>query len=86
MTTQTPATALRLAESIPETPDNYPILRELIQALKDLVALTEPAPFDHMAPLPDLHIRKSRSWEPATRHYRDLSEDEKAQNEKAVDQ
>lgn len=33
--------------------------------------------FDPMAPLPDLHIRKTRSWEPAARHYRDLTEAEK---------
>ena len=35
------------------------------------------APFDFNAPLPDLHIRKDRSWEPAARHYQDLTEDEK---------
>jgi hypothetical protein len=35
------------------------------------------APFDYDAPLPDLHIRKARSWEPAARHYRDLNDDEK---------
>ena len=36
------------------------------------------APFDYNAPLPDLHIRKQRSWEPAARHYRDLTDAEKA--------
>lgn len=34
--------------------------------------------FDFNAPLPDLHIRQSRSWEPAARHYRDLTEEERA--------
>lgn len=33
--------------------------------------------FDFMAPLPDLHIRAQRSWEPAARHYIDLTEQEK---------
>lgn len=33
--------------------------------------------FDYNAPLPDLHIRKNRSWEPAARHYRDLTDEEK---------
>lgn len=33
--------------------------------------------FNHMEPLPDLHIRKNRSWEPAARHYRDLDETER---------
>lgn len=37
----TPASVLRLAESVPETPENYPIIRELIHALKDLVELTK---------------------------------------------
>lgn len=32
--------------------------------------------FDYNAPLPDLHIRQARSWEPAARHYRDLTEGE----------
>ena len=35
--------------------------------------------FDYDAPLPDLHIRQQRSWEPAARHYRDLTDEEKAQ-------
>lgn len=38
-----------------------------------------PAEFDPMAPLPDLNIRRAAaSWEPASRRYRDLTEDEKA--------
>lgn len=41
MTPITPAAVLRLAESVPETPENYPILRELIHALKDLVSIAE---------------------------------------------
>ena len=36
--------------------------------------------FDYDAPLPDLHIRQARSWEPAARHYRDLTTDEKEMN------
>jgi len=32
--------------------------------------------FDYNAPLPDLHITESRSWEPAARRYRDLEEGE----------
>lgn len=40
------------------------------------------APFDHAAPLPDLHTPKqARSWEPAARHYRDLTEQEKNEQE-----
>lgn len=35
--------------------------------------------FDYHAPLPDLHIRPECSWEPAARHYRDLTEAEKAE-------
>ena len=34
--------------------------------------------FDYNAPLPDLHIRATRSWEPAARRYRDLTTEEKA--------
>jgi len=37
---------------------------------------TQAAPFDYNAPLPDLHIRQARSWEPAARHYRDLTDTE----------
>lgn len=33
--------------------------------------------FDYNAPLPDLHIRQQRSWEPAARHYRDLTDEER---------
>jgi len=36
--------------------------------------------FDHNAPLPDLHITQGRSWEPAARRYRDLTESEKEMN------
>jgi hypothetical protein len=36
-----------------------------------------PTPFDYDAPLPDLNIRQSRSWEPAARHYQDLTDAEK---------
>lgn len=35
----TPAGILRLVEAIPETADNFPILRELLHAAKDLVAI-----------------------------------------------
>lgn len=38
-------------------------------------------PFDYMAPLPPLNIRQSRSREPAARHYRDLTEAEKAEQD-----
>ncbi|MEO5317614.1 hypothetical protein PV761_03335 [Arthrobacter sp. CC3] len=35
--------------------------------------------FDPMEPLPDLHITAPpASWEPAARHYRDLSPEERA--------
>lgn len=33
--------------------------------------------FDFNEPLPDLRIRQARSWEPAARHYQDLTEAEK---------
>jgi len=36
--------------------------------------------FDYNAPLPDLHITQARSWEPAARRYRDLTDDEKEMN------
>jgi len=39
----TPSSVLRQAESVPETPENFQILRELIQALKDLAAIAEAA-------------------------------------------
>lgn len=42
--------------------------------------------FDYNAPLPPLNIRQSRSWEPAARHYQDLTpEDEAAEQELADD-
>lgn len=40
-TAVTPAKILRMAEAVPETSENYPILRELVHALKDLVALAD---------------------------------------------
>lgn len=39
MSTPTPATVLRMAEAIPETPETYLMIRELIGALKDLVTI-----------------------------------------------
>lgn len=39
--TTTPAAVLRLAQAVPETAENYPVLRELVAALKDLVAIAE---------------------------------------------
>lgn len=38
------AEALRLAQAVPETTENYPVLRELLHALRDLVALAEVKP------------------------------------------
>jgi hypothetical protein len=46
--------------------------RDLVEAIH-----ARKAAFDYDAPLPDLHIRKARSWEPAARHYRDLTDDER---------
>lgn len=37
--------------------------------------------FDYNEPLPPLNIRQSRSWEPAARHYQDLTEAEKKAEE-----
>lgn len=45
---------------------------------------TDPRPFDPAAPLPPMRSHGSNprdSWEPAARHYRDLTEEEKASNE-----
>jgi len=53
---------------------------EHADALDLVEAIHERKAFDHMAPLPDLHIRQARSWEPAARHYRDLTESEKEMN------
>ena len=57
------------------------IAAETAQATAHVEAVTEQVrlrgKFDYDAPLPDLHIRKARSWEPAARHYRDLDGDEK---------
>jgi hypothetical protein len=39
--TTTPAAVLRLAQAVPETPENFPVLRELVAALKDLVAIAD---------------------------------------------
>lgn len=33
--------------------------------------------FDHMQPLPPMPDYRGRSWEPAARHYRDLTPEEK---------
>lgn len=39
----------------------------------------QPRPFDLNEPLPPLPShRLNRSWEPAARHYRDLTDEEKA--------
>jgi len=35
-----PAAVLRLAQAVPENPENYIVLRELIHALKDLVTIS----------------------------------------------
>jgi len=37
--------------------------------------------FDYDAPLPDLNIRQARSWEPAARRFRDLTEEERREHE-----
>jgi hypothetical protein len=54
---------------------------ETVQSTAHVESVTEQVrlrgQFDYDAPLPDLHIRKARSWEPAARHYRDLTDDEK---------
>jgi hypothetical protein len=39
---------------------------------------TTPAPFDYDAPLPDLRIPQAQSWEPAARHYQDITADDAA--------
>jgi hypothetical protein len=36
--------------------------------------------FDYDEPLPPMPDYRARSWEPAARHYRDLTEDEKEMN------
>lgn len=41
MSKVTPASVLRLAESVPETAENFPILRELKKALETLVKITD---------------------------------------------
>ena len=40
---QSPAQVLRLAEALPETPENYRVRHEIINALKELVKALEPA-------------------------------------------
>lgn len=40
---QSPAQALQLAEAVPESPENYRILRELKAALRDLATIAEVA-------------------------------------------
>ena len=47
--------------------------RALVEAIHERKA------FDYDAPLPDLHIRQARSWEPAARRYRDLTEEERGE-------
>ena len=47
--------------------------RELVEAIHQRKA------FDYDAPLPDLHIRQARSWEPAARRYRDLTAEERGE-------
>ena len=39
--TITAAAVLRMAQAVPETPENFPILRELVAALKDLVIIAD---------------------------------------------
>lgn len=39
----------------------------------------EPPPFDPAAPLPPMPDYRARSWEPAARRFRDLTEEEKEQ-------
>lgn len=40
------AAVLRLAESVPETPENFRVLRELVQGLTDLLNIQEKAEDD----------------------------------------
>ena len=39
--TITAAAVLRMAQAVPETAENFPILRELVAALKDLVIIAD---------------------------------------------
>lgn len=39
--TVTPAAVLRLAQAVPETAENFPVLRELVAALKELVLFAD---------------------------------------------
>ena len=43
MLAPTPLSVLRLAESVPETAENYPVLRELKKALADLATIAAAA-------------------------------------------
>lgn len=40
--TVTPASCLRLAEALPRDTADFPIVRELVAALKELVTITTP--------------------------------------------
>lgn len=40
------AVVLRLAESVPETPENFRVLRELVQTVTDLLNIQEKAEDD----------------------------------------
>jgi hypothetical protein len=52
-----------------------------------LRSLTPAADFDFMAPLPPMPpLPSNRCWEPAARHYQDLTEAEKAENAKDENQ
>jgi len=44
MITPTPLSALRLAQAVPESAENYIVLRKLIHALQDLVKIAEVTP------------------------------------------
>lgn len=75
----TPGSALRLAEAIPETPENYRTRNELLGELRALAAyaaeqiahyqaLTNQAQtsgvvFDFNAPLPPMRTHRRREWD-----------------------
>ena len=57
---------------------------ELTEATAQAVGTTEQAKlrglvFDYAAPLPPMPDYRGRSWEPAARHYRDLTDDERGE-------
>lgn len=58
--------------------DYQSLAADAADATARVEAATARIAFDPNAPLPDLHIQK-RSWEPAARHYRDLTETEKSE-------